>query len=349
MRKYDVNQIGSIMQSEIAEIPAVFTKLIAAESQFSELSNLLKTNEIQSVLVLARGTSDNAAHFLKYLIETQLGLPVGLTSPSSVTIYHANLNFKNTLVVAISQSGQSTDLVEYAAAAKSAGAKLISITNDEASPLAKLADSHINLLAGVEIAVAATKSYAAQLLAALMLVSAWSSKLTDYKSVIAAGTELLSDNSAITRAVAKCERSNEIVVLGRGFSYPNAREAALKIQETSKISVQGLSIADYMHGPISALTSKSQVFIFAPNGMPLDSLKGDLEKIRAKSPSIFWFGSGELALADEVVIPGAKCENEIYASVVDSIILQSFALEFSRKNNLDPDSPQGLSKVTFTR
>jgi glucosamine--fructose-6-phosphate aminotransferase (isomerizing) len=104
-----------------------------------------------------------------------------------------------------------------------------------------------------------------------------------------------------------------------------------------------------MHGPISALTSQSQVFIFAPNGMPLDSLKGDLEKIRAKSPSIFWFGSGELALADEVVIPGAKCENEIYASVVDSIILQSFALEFSRKNNLDPDSPQGLSKVTFTR
>ena len=86
------------MQSEIAEIPAVFTKLISAESQFSALSDLLKSNEIHSVLVLARGTSDNAAHFLKYLIETQLGLPVGLTSPSSVTIYHANLSFKNTLV-----------------------------------------------------------------------------------------------------------------------------------------------------------------------------------------------------------------------------------------------------------
>ena len=337
------------MQSEIAQIPAVFTELISAESQFMALSDLLKKNEIQSVLVLARGTSDNAAHFLKYLIETQLGLPVGLTSPSSVTIYHAKLNFKNTLVVAISQSGQSTDLVEYATAAKAAGATLVSMTNDDASPLAKLADHYLPLMAGAEFAVAATKSYAAQLLASLILVSAWSAKLTNYKSVITAATELLANNASLTAAVAKCDRSKEIVVLGRGFSYPNAREAALKIQETSKISVQGLSIADYMHGPISALTNQTQVFIFAPHGIPLESLKTDLEKIRAKSPSIFWFGSGELALANETVIPGAKCENEIYASVVDAIALQSFSLEFARKNGLDPDSPAGLSKVTLTR
>jgi glucosamine--fructose-6-phosphate aminotransferase (isomerizing) len=349
MRKYAVNQIGNIMESEISEIPAVFTKLLASESQFTALSDLLSSNKIRSVLVLARGTSDNAAHFLKYLIETQLGLPVGLTSPSSVTIYHAKLNFDSTLVVAISQSGQSTDLVEYATAAKSAGAKLISITNDEKSPLAKLADHHLSLMAGTELAVAATKSYAAQLLASLMLVSAWSSKLTNYKSVVAAASELLANNSALSNAVAKCDRANEIVVLGRGFSYPNAREAALKIQETSKISVQGLSTADYMHGPISALTNKTQVFLMAPNGIPLESLKADLEKIRAKSPSVFWFGTGELALPNEVVIPGAKCENEIFASVVDSVILQAFALEFARKNGLNPDSPEGLSKVTFTR
>ena len=104
-----------------------------------------------------------------------------------------------------------------------------------------------------------------------------------------------------------------------------------------------------MHGPISALTNKTQVFILAPNGIPLESLKNDLEKIRAKSPSIFWFGTGDLALPNETVIPGAKCENEIYSSVVDPIILQAFALEFARKNDLDPDSPEGLSKVTFTR
>ena len=349
MRKYDVNQIGTIMQSEISEIPSAFTKLIGSEAQFTALSGLLKANEIQSVLVLARGTSDNAAHFLKYLIETQLGLPVGLTSPSSVTIYHAKLHFKKSLVIAISQSGQSTDLVEYATAAKSAGAKLISITNDGKSPLAKLADHHLDLMAGEEIAVAATKTYAAQLLACLLLVNAWSSTLNNFRLVVAAGERLLANTSSVERAVARCERSREIVVLGRGFSYPNAREAALKIQETSKISVQGLSIADYMHGPISALTSETQVLIFAPKGMPLNSLKEDIQKIRAKSPKIFWYGSGELALENEVVIDGADCENEIYASVVDSIILQTFALEFARKNGLNPDSPEGLSKVTLTR
>jgi glucosamine--fructose-6-phosphate aminotransferase (isomerizing) len=104
-----------------------------------------------------------------------------------------------------------------------------------------------------------------------------------------------------------------------------------------------------MHGPISALSNKTQVFLMAPNGIPLESLKADLVKIRAKSPSIFWFGTGELALPNELVIPGAKCENEIFASVVDSVILQAFALEFARKNDLNPDSPEGLSKVTFTR
>ena len=98
------------MESEISEIPAVFQKLIADRAQFETLGKLLSSHKIQSVLVLARGTSDNAAHFLKYLIETKLGLPVGLTSPSSVTIYKAKLKFENTLVVAISQSGQSTDL-----------------------------------------------------------------------------------------------------------------------------------------------------------------------------------------------------------------------------------------------
>jgi len=349
MRKYGVNQIGSIMQSEIAEIPTVFSKLIASEAQFGALAGLLKTSDIQSVLILARGTSDNAAHFLKYLVETQLGLPVGLTSPSSVTIYHSKLHFEKTLVVAISQSGQSTDLVEYASAAKAGGAKIVAITNDGTSPLAKLADHYLELMAGKEIAVAATKTYAAQLLSCLLLVNAWSSTLKNFKSIVAAGEKLLANLGPVNTAVSKCERSNEIVVLGRGFSYPNAREAALKIQETSKFSVQGLSIADYMHGPISALTSDTQVFIMAPNGFPLDSLKGDLEKIRARSPEIFWFGSGALALPGEVVVPGADCENEIYSSVVDSIILQSFALEFARKNGLNPDSPEGLSKVTLTR
>jgi glutamine---fructose-6-phosphate transaminase (isomerizing) len=348
VRKYDVSKIGNVMEAEISEIPEVFQNLLDNPAQFSDLANLLNKSEIKSVLLLARGTSDNAAHFLKYLIETKLGLPVGLTSPSSVTIYKTKLNFKNTLVVAISQSGQSTDLIEYAKAAQISGALLVAMTNDESSPLAKSADFHITLLAGKELAVAATKSYAAQLMCSLLFVQAWLHNGTTPPSIISEAKRLVADETLVTKAIAAANRDGEIVVLGRGFSYPNAREAALKIQETSKISVQGLSIADYMHGPISALTAKTQVFIMAPKSFPLSSLKDDLAKIRSNAPKIFWIGSGELALPNEIVISGSDCGSEIYESIVDSIVLQRFALEFARKNGLDPDSPAGLSKVTLT-
>jgi glucosamine--fructose-6-phosphate aminotransferase (isomerizing) len=251
---------------------------------------------------------------LKYLIETQLGLPVGLTSPSSVTIYHSKLQFINSLLVAISQSGQSLDLVEYDNSGKASGAKLISITNDTNSLLAQITDYHISLLAKPEVAVAATKSYVAQLFASLMLVEVWGKTFNDKQSIIDEPKKLVSLNTSMKHAVDLCQRSQQILILGRGFSYPNAREMALKIQETSKMSVQGLSIADYMHGPISGLTNKTQVFICVIHGMPLLPL-----------------------------------ENEIYSSIADAIVLQSFALEFALKNHLNPESPEGLSKVTITR
>ena len=337
------------METEIAEIPTVLENLLNSTGQFDELAKLLSETKINSVQILARGTSDNAAHFLKYLIETQLGIPVGLTSPSSVTIYNTKLHFEGTLIVAISQSGQSTDLVEYAKSAKLGGAKLVGMTNDADSPLAKLSDFHISLLAGPEYAVAATKSYAAQLFASLLLVRAWGAKFTGVDSIVADARRTLSLSAGVLVAVEKCDPSREIVVVGRGFSYPNAREMALKIQETSKVSVQGFSIADYMHGPISALTHNSQVIVVAPHGISLDHFASDIAKIRAASPDIYWLGSDELALEGEIVISGANCGSEIVSSICDAILMQTFALEFARKNGLNPDSPEGLSKVTFTR
>jgi len=190
------------MESEIAEVPAVFERLISHIDNYSRIAELIKAKEIKSVLVLARGTSDNAAHFLKYLIEVQLGLPVGLTSPSSVTIYKTKLHFQNTLVVALSQSGQSTDLVEYANSAKSAGALLISMTNDETSPLATLADFHLPLMAGTEIAVAATKSYAAQLLSSLLLVGAWSGKKFELDTLVVQAKLALENTDLVMQGVA---------------------------------------------------------------------------------------------------------------------------------------------------
>jgi len=343
-----MKQLGAIMSSEIAETPKVFKAILENQAAFDAVKDVLTAQNIQSVLILARGTSDNAAHYLKYLIETQIGLPVGLTSPSSVTIYNAQLKYKNTLVVAISQSGQSPDLVHFATAAREASAYVISMTNDDASPLAKIAHHHFSLLAGPELAVAATKSYNAQLLVSYLLVCAWTGKSANSAQIIAQAERIASDRDLVADAVVHTSRDHEIVILGRGFAYPNAREAALKIQETCKISVQGLSTADYLHGPISALTSNSQVFIVAPQHMPAESIVEATTKIRKTAHRVFWIGNGGTPAGDDIVLAGSHCDDEITSTLVDAMVLQRFALEFAVASGFDPDAPEGLSKVTLT-
>jgi glucosamine--fructose-6-phosphate aminotransferase (isomerizing) len=343
-----MSNLGAIMASEIAETPKVFTSILNNKDAFNSVKNVLVEEDIQSVLILARGTSDNAAHYLKYLIETQIGLPVGLTSPSSVTVYESKLKYSKTLVVAISQSGQSPDLVKFATAAREANAYIIAITNDDSSPLAKIAHNHFSLLAGPELAVAATKSYNAQLLISYLLVATWTDKVVNASQIISEATRIAETANLVSQAVSEVSRDKEIVILGRGFAYPNAREAALKIQETCKISVQGLSTADYLHGPISALTPETQVFIVAPAHMPASSITEATTRIRTTSSRIFWIGNGGTPEGDDIVLAGSNCDDEIASTLVDAMVLQRFALEFSVASGYDPDAPEGLSKVTLT-
>ena len=348
VRKYLMAKLGSSMELEISQIPEVFQTILDNSSQFDKTRHVFAANDFKSVQILGRGTSDNAAHFLKYLIETKIGIPVGLTSLSSVTIYSTQLKFDGTLVIAMSQSGQSSDLIKYSQAAKDGGGYLIAMTNDELSPLAKVADVHISLLAGKEVAVAATKSYAAELLCSLLLVDSWLNHTTPVKSMLLQAKSLTTDLNLVSKVIESINVQNEILVLGRGFSYPNAKEFALKIQETSKVPVQGLSIADYMHGPISALTSKTQLFVVAQNDSDLSFIQDYMTQIRARSPKIFWIGTKALAIPGEIVIEGAKTGDEILNCIIDCIIGQRLALEFARKNGLDPDKPTGLTKVTLT-
>ena len=343
-----MSKLGAIMASEIAETPQDFTSIVKNQQAFDAVKDVLLEEKIQSVLILARGTSDNAAHYLKYLIETQIGLPVGLTSPSSVTVYNAELKYANTLIVAISQSGQSPDLVKFATAARQANAYIIAMTNDDKSPLATIAHNHFSLLAGPELAVAATKSYNAQLLISYLLVASWTGKKVNGEQLISEATRIATTTDLVSHAVAAVSREKELVILGRGFAYPNAREAALKIQETCKISVQGLSTADYLHGPISALTSDTQVFIVAPSHMPASSITEATTKIRKTTSRIFWIGNGGTPQGDDIVLAGSNCDDEITSTLVDAMVLQRFALEFAVASGYDPDAPEGLSKVTLT-
>ena len=337
------------MYSEISETPDVFSRLINSEAQFKQAAEEIKARNITNVIILARGTSDNAGHYLKFLIEVRLGLPVGLASPSSVSIYGAKVDFKNTLVIALSQSGKSPDLLAFASASKEGGALLIAMTNNSDSPLAKAGDIHIDLSAGPEIAVAATKSYSAELLASLLLVDSWIGNKREVRShLVDSSRECIANLGEVDSFANSLDAKREIVVIGRGYAYANAKELALKIQETSYIPVQGMSSADYQHGPIATLNSDSQVIVLSPSGMPKQALEDSMVRIRQSEPEIIWLGSNELALNKERVIKGSNQAKEEESTIIDAALIQYLTLGFAVKNGFNPDSPAGLSKVTKT-
>ena len=337
------------MYSEISETPDVFSRLINSEKQFEQAAEEIKSRKITNVIILARGTSDNAGHYLKFLIEVRLGLPVGLASPSSVSIYGAKVDFKNTLVIALSQSGKSPDLLAFASASKEGGALLIAMTNNSDSPLAKAGDIHIDLSAGPEIAVAATKSYSAELLASLLLVDSWIGNKREVRShLVDSSRECIANLGEVDSFANSLDAKRVIVVIGRGYAYANAKELALKIQETSYIPVQGMSSADYQHGPIATLNSDSQVIVLSPSGMPKKALEDSMVRIRQSEPEIIWLGSNELALTKERVIKGSNQAKEEESTIIDAALIQYLTLGFAVKNGFNPDSPAGLSKVTKT-
>ena len=337
------------MFSEISETPDVFSRLINSEAQFQQAAEKIKARNITNVIILARGTSDNAGHYLKFLIEVKLGLPVGLASPSSVSIYGAKVDFKDTLVIALSQSGRSPDLITFASAAKEGKALLITMTNNSDSPLANVGDIHIDLSAGPEIAVAATKSYSAELLASLLLVDSWIGNMSAGRShLVDSSRECIVNLGEVDSFANSLDAKREIVVIGRGYAYANAKELALKIQETSYIPVQGMSSADYQHGPIATLNSDSQVIVLSPSGMPKKALEDSMVRIRQSEPEIIWLGSNELALNKERVIKGSNQAKEEESTIIDAALIQYLTLGFAVKNGFNPDSPAGLSKVTKT-
>ena len=336
------------MELEIGETPAVLARILDKSEEIAGLAELIRGKRFNSVMIVARGTSDNAAHFLKQLIEVEIGIPVGLASPSIVTVYGAQLNYQGALVIAISQSGQSPDLIKYLQAAKSGGATTLSLTNDSNSPLAKSADHHLDVSAGEEKAVAATKSYTAQLFTSLLLAALWSGKEPDYTNLEKTAEDLVKRESELKPILEELNSDTQIVVIGRGYSYANAKELALKIQETSHIAVQGMSAADYLHGPIAAVDSETRVFLFLPNGSNSEGLVKTVAKLRERTSHLIWIGSGELAVESEIVLPGSAVGSEAAATVLDAILLQKIALRFAEKNGFNPDLPEGLSKVTLT-
>ena len=337
------------MQREINEIPRMLRDISTAMANFNEARELFKNYSFTSAIIVARGTSDNAGHYLKYLLETQLGLPVGLASPSAATMYPTTFKYENCLLIAISQSGQSTDLLTFAKAAQSGGGFLLSITNNEDSPLAKLANIHIPVLAGPELAVPATKSYVGQLLISYLLVMAWAGKSVETEAIISSAEGILVDRVNYKEFAKNLDISKPIYILGRGFSYPNAKEFALKLQETCLVPVQGMSSSDFMHGPIASLNAAAQVIFVTPHHLPEESFGEAPSRVRAITGKVYWIGSNAHSTGIDVVLNTPSTDSEISACVSDAIAFQKVTHELAVSNGLNPDSPEGLNKVTITR
>jgi glucosamine--fructose-6-phosphate aminotransferase (isomerizing) len=342
------NNYGEIMRSEIAQTPEVFHNLSKKISDYQSLINQLNLSRIQSVILVARGTSDNAALFLKYLVETKVGIPCSLASPSVVTIYKSKLKLINSLVIAVSQSGQSPDIIAYTNAAKAGGALTLSMTNDPSSPLAKATDLHLYIEAGVEKAVAATKSYSAQLLLSYIFVSIWVNEKIDLSKLIRETKVQVENIAAVGKVVDNFDHKHGVTIMGRGFAYANAHEAALKIQETLKVPVASFSSADYLHGPISSLTQNSRVILLSPGNSIHESISATVEKTREITNNIYWIGTGFKKSGNEVLIGGSTGLSEAESVIADAVVLQQFAMLLAIKNSLNPDAPIGLLKVTQT-
>jgi glucosamine--fructose-6-phosphate aminotransferase (isomerizing) len=334
------------MAAEIAEQPEVFQRILDdRDGELTELVRWSRALDLTSVMFVARGTSDHAALYGSYLVQIILGIPAGLASASVVSLYGAAPFSPGTLVVGVSQSGQSPDLIAVCEAARASGAPTVAITNDSDSPLALLVDRHVNIQAGPEQAVAATKSYGAQLLTLLAWITAWNGQslepLSELPGLAAATLAMSVAESALELLVG----ATRVVVTGRGLAYPTALEAALKLVETTGVDAHAFSAADLLHGPIALVDPGTPTIVIGsrtedPTSAEIARTIGILEERDAR---ILMVG-----IDPEMPFPYAVPGLRAAAPILQILPLQRACLSASRRRGHDPDQPSGLSKVTLT-
>jgi glucosamine--fructose-6-phosphate aminotransferase (isomerizing) len=335
---------GALMGAEIAEQPAVLAGLLAAPEALLEVGARIAASRPRFVLIAARGTSDHAALYAKYLAEVRLRLPVGLASPSALTVYGAAPDMRDVLFIAVSQSGRSPDLVDSLTVARAQGAMSVAVTNDLSSPLAHAAELTVGIHAGAERAVAATKTYTAELLA-LHLLLGGPEAVHEAAAIpeAAVATLGLTRDARLAEHAARRHDTQRIVVTARGYSYATAREAALKLMETSYLSAQAFSGADLLHGPLAMIDASVPVIAIGSPGRGGEAMRPVLQRLSALDAQLLLVGAdGDLPIA-------AGGVPEHLLPILEILPLQRLAWRLALDRGVDPDRPRGLSKVTQTR
>jgi glucosamine--fructose-6-phosphate aminotransferase (isomerizing) len=346
----------SKMEEEALSAPAVLTKQFVNNHELiSDLCSRLHCQPPAFVMTIARGSSDHAATFAKYLFETRLGWVTASAAPSTVTLYDADLSLKNSLVIALSQSGESPDVAEMVAIARRKGAITVAIVNHETSPVAQAAEYVIPLCAGPEVAVAATKSYIATLGVLVYLTAL----LAEDKTMLSAVEKLPAvlqqaskmDWSACLAAYMNCSST---FVVGRGYGFPIAQEAALKFKETAQIHAEAFSGAEVLHGPFALIQQHFPLLMFGQQDVALNGMLELAKRAEMLGANVF-LAVPPLASHRErtydgkfIILPLPEALHPVCDPLV---VIQAFYMmmaKLAKARGFNPDISANLTKVTKT-
>jgi glucosamine--fructose-6-phosphate aminotransferase (isomerizing) len=340
------------LRGEIGEQPEVAARLLSeGAAEVDRLAGVARARGIAFALIAARGTSDHAAVYAQYAFGVQAGLAVALATPSVISRYGAHPRMGQALVLGISQSGRSPDVVAVVAEARRQGALTAAITNDPGSPLAQAAERTLPLLAGSELSIAATKTYTAELLVIAMLAAALSTRSEargDLQAVPDAMRHALDAEETIASTAQRHRSMEQCVVLGRGFNLPTALEWALKLKELTYVRAHAYSTADFQHGPVASIERGAHLLAIAPPGAMTDELWTLLERLRTeRDAELIAISSNAITGVDR--LPYADDLPEWLSPITAILPAQLFCYHLAREKGIDWETPRGLNKVTLTR
>ncbi|MGV8936667.1 MAG: SIS domain-containing protein [Allorhizobium sp.] len=338
----------TLMRQEIDEIPQAVTRLLEGSAAiFKQAGAALRDHAPNVVVTVARGSSDHAAHFLKYAIELQLGIPVASLGPSLASIYEAPLHLEHAAAFAVSQSGASPDIVAMTHAARKGGALTMALVNTVPSPLGDAATLAINIQAGPELAVAATKSYVNSAVAGLAILAEWSDD-AELRQAVARLPEHFSAALAVdwTGLVDRLKQAESLFILGRGPALAIAAEAALKCKETCELHAEAYSSAEVLHGPVSLVAPRFPIIAFAARDRAESSVSAMATDLAAKGADVYITSDKGLGVNPLGYIATGH-------PLTDALVLilpfYSFIEQLSRARGFNPDAPVALKKVTETK
>jgi glutamine---fructose-6-phosphate transaminase (isomerizing) len=341
-----VSPVSTRMYREAAESADVVHRQLAANAAaVGRLAAQLRQSPPRAVVTCARGSSDNAATFARYLIETRLGLLTSSAAPSVSSVYEARPDLAATILLAISQSGASPDLLATVSSARAAGARIVALVNEEASPLAQLADDLIPLRAGPERSVAATKSYIASLAAIVQLVAHWA-RDAPLETALGETAELLARAWDLDwgAAVDRLRTARDLYVIGRGPGLGIAQEAALKLKETCALHAEAVSAAELRHGPLALVGAHFPLLVFAQHDESHAGVVALASELAAQGADVLLAGA---EVAHATTLP-SQAAHPVIEPILFAHSCYRMVNALALTRGIDPDRPPHLSKVTET-